>query len=147
MCCEETTRQALRGVGLKATPQRLMILSALRHVGGHRTASQVFDALGKGIVPNPSTVYRTLRAANEAGIVLDFLRLGDEAEFEWNEAPHHHLVCQRCGALTMLAADTFSPLAATLRQETGFEVGVRHLAVRGTCRTCAGRSTTMSETR
>ena len=43
MSCEQATAQALRESGHRLTPQRLMILSVIRHSDMHVTASEIYD--------------------------------------------------------------------------------------------------------
>ncbi|MYC06449.1 MAG: transcriptional repressor, partial [Chloroflexi bacterium] len=42
MSCEQATAQALRESGHRLTPQRLMILSVIRHSELHVTASEIY---------------------------------------------------------------------------------------------------------
>ena len=61
MSCEDETAELLREAGHKLTPQRMMILRALRHSGGHVTAGQIAEQV-RAAYPfvDVSTVYRTL---------------------------------------------------------------------------------------
>ena len=61
MSCENETAVALRDAGQKVTPQRMAILSAVRHAGEHVTATSVIDQI-QAAQPyvDPSTIYRTL---------------------------------------------------------------------------------------
>ena len=43
MSCEQATAQTLKETGHRLTPQRLMILSAIRHADGHKTASEILE--------------------------------------------------------------------------------------------------------
>ena len=61
MSCEKSSAQALRERGLRLTPQRRLILAALRHAGGHRSANELLEEVRR-VYPDvdASTVYRTL---------------------------------------------------------------------------------------
>ncbi|MEX2081362.1 MAG: transcriptional repressor, partial [Dehalococcoidia bacterium] len=61
MSCDSETAEILRQAGHKLTPQRMLIVRALRHAGGHMSAPQLADAV-KADYPavDVSTVYRTL---------------------------------------------------------------------------------------
>jgi Fe2+ or Zn2+ uptake regulation protein len=59
MSCETETAIALREAGQKITPQRMLILSTLRHTEHHITASEVLDHVRRAYpFVDASTVYR-----------------------------------------------------------------------------------------
>ena len=84
MSCETETVQVLRAGGHKATPQRLMILSALRHSDGHLTAGEIFEQVR---VDYPyvdiSTVYRTLGVLKELRLVSETDMGTGDTSYEW----------------------------------------------------------------
>jgi Fur family transcriptional regulator, ferric uptake regulator len=128
----------LRSAGQKVTPQRLLILSALRDSRGHVTASQILQKV-RASYPyvDASTVYRTLAAAKELKLVSETnLGSGDNL-FEWISSDrHHHLICRSCNGVASLDDRYLAVLATTLEQETGFDADMEHLALFGTCKTC-----------
>ena len=131
----------LRSAGQKVTPQRLLILTALRDSRGHVTASQILEKV-KASYPyvDASTVYRTLAAAKEMRLVSETnLGSGDNL-FEWiGSERHHHLICRLCGNVSLLEERYVEGLAATLESETGFDADLDHLALFGTCGECKGK--------
>ncbi|MGE5595955.1 MAG: Fur family transcriptional regulator, partial [Hyphomicrobiales bacterium] len=61
MSCEDETADILRRAGHKMTPQRLLILRALRHAEGHISAAQITEQIREAYpFVDISTVYRTL---------------------------------------------------------------------------------------
>jgi len=137
--CERDTAQELRDSGHRFTVQRLKIAAALRHCGGHRTAEEIHDLLA---TQDPhlsmplSTVYRTLATLKAARLVAE-VDAGGRAAYEWvAEQPHHHLMCQRCGAEVGLEPRLLDDLAARIQSETGFEAYLDHLAIAGRCAAC-----------
>jgi Fur family transcriptional regulator, ferric uptake regulator len=128
----------LRSAGQKVTPQRLLILTALRDSHGHVTASQILEKV-KASYPyvDASTVYRTLAAAKELRLVSETnLGSGDNL-FEWiGSERHHHLICRVCGNVSLLDEKYVEVLATTLEAETGFDADLDHLALFGTCVMC-----------
>ena len=134
----------LRSAGQKVTPQRLLILTALRDSHGHVTASQILEKV-KASYPyvDASTVYRTLAAAKDLRLVSETnLGSGDNL-FEWiGSERHHHLICRICGSVGMLEEHYVEGLAATLERETGFDADLEHLALFGTCAGCRKKQTT-----
>jgi Fe2+ or Zn2+ uptake regulation protein len=87
-----------------------------------------------------ATVYNTLDALANAGL-SGTLRLGNAARFDPNTAPHHHAVCDACGVITDLPAETVAPKPATVKrlhkQALGFNVRSIERIYRGVCASCA----------
>ena len=127
----------LRRVGQRVTPQRLVILSALRP-GEHLSADEVFarvEPLLPGV--NRSTVYRTLELFRDLGLV-SMTDLGSGTrQFELLDDLHHHLICHRCGAILELDDALVDPLRDGIRTRYGFAPAIDHLAVFGFCSVCA----------
>jgi Fur family ferric uptake transcriptional regulator len=144
MAQEPDIASLLRSAGQKVTPQRLLILTALRDSHGHVTASQILEKV-KASYPfvDASTVYRTLASAKELRLVSETnLGTGDNL-FEWiGSERHHHLICRVCGGVSMLEERYVTGLAETLERETGFDADLDHLALFGTCAGCKAKQTT-----
>jgi len=88
----------LRRVGLRATPQRLAILNLLLNTTSHPGPEAVYRELAPsypGLSMN--TVYQTLHALDEAGLVRRVASLQNTYRYDANVAPHVHLVCRGCG--------------------------------------------------
>jgi Fur family peroxide stress response transcriptional regulator len=135
----------LRRSGLKLTPQRIAIVRLFAEDPSHPTAQDLFERL-RPAFPSMSfaTVYNTLDAlarAGLAGIVRLPGKRGDAARFDPNSTPHHHAVCDSCGAVKDIAAGTLaaSPAAqARLRRSApGFSVRSVERIYRGLCAACA----------
>jgi Fur family ferric uptake transcriptional regulator len=139
MSCEKDTADLLRASGQKVTPQRLLILSCLRHAGGHVTASQILEEARRSYpYIDASTVYRTLAAAKDLRLVSETnLGAGDNL-FEWlgAEDRHHHLICKSCGQVTQLDESHLASLTRSLQRETGFQADLDHIAIFGLCKEC-----------
>ena len=142
MSCETETAQALRAGGQKVTPQRLIILSALRHAGGHVTASRLLDEARKSYpYIDASTVYRTLAAARDLKLVTETNMGSGETLFEWQGGHrHHHLICKQCGQVVSLEEGHLDVLSKTLERETGFRADLDHIAIFGTCSVCVAKA-------
>jgi Fe2+ or Zn2+ uptake regulation protein len=138
MSCETDTASVLRSAGHKVTPQRLLILSCLRHAGGHVTAARLLeDARRSYPYIDASTVYRTLAAAKDLRLVSETNLGGGDNLFEWLGADrHHHIICRRCGQVASLEEAHLDALADALERETGFRADFDHIAIFGTCRAC-----------
>jgi Fur family transcriptional regulator, ferric uptake regulator len=129
---------ALKQRGLRMTPQRQLVLDAVASMQGHVSADQVYQHVVR-VFPdvNISTVYRTLEVLEELGVVRHTHFHDDVALYERTDmAPHHHMVCSRCGADFELDLDVLQPLADELRRRYGFEADLAHSAIVGQCRAC-----------
>ena len=138
MSCEAEIATALRAVGQKITPQRMLILGCVRHTGGHITASQILDSVRRSYpFIDASTVYRTLAVAKDLRLVSETnLGSGDNL-FEWIDAErHHHLICRVCGSVSSLEERHLDGLASAVQNETGFSADIDHIAIFGTCAGC-----------
>jgi Fur family transcriptional regulator, ferric uptake regulator len=129
---------ALKQRGLRMTPQRQLILDAVASMHGHVSAEQVYQQVVR-VFPdvNISTVYRTLEVLEELGVVRHTHFHEGVAQYQrTDEAPHHHMVCSRCGSDAELDLELLQPLAAELRRRYGFEADLAHTAIVGRCRAC-----------
>ena len=139
MSCESETALSLREAGQKLTPQRMLILSAVRHHGKHVTAAGVLEEVRRAYpFIDASTVYRTLAAARELRLVSE-AHMGGETQFEWtgNNEPHHHLICRACNAISSLESSYVDGLATLLLEQEGFTADLAHFSIFGTCRECS----------
>ena len=131
---DDDWRTALRARGLRLTPQREMILTAVEELE-HATPDQVLAHVRQSSAAvNISTVYRTLEVLEELGLVRH-AHLSDRAPtyHSVREHEHFHLVCRNCGRVTSVDPHVLSALRATLQDEEGFEMDVGHLTIFGTC--------------
>src|SRR3569832_64989 len=89
----------LAAAGLKLTAQRRAIVQRFAAEETHPTAQELYERL-RGEFPGMSfaTVYNTLDALTARGL-SSTLRLGTAARFDPNIEPHHHAVCDGCGAV------------------------------------------------
>ncbi len=131
--------QQLRTDGARITAARRALVTALVDAGDrHVTAEDLVDTVHRIIpVVHRSTVYRTLDALEQAGVV-EHVHLGHgRAVYHLSEDRHHHLVCDRCGAVVQVPEAVVAPLRDTLAAGYGFVVNGRHFALPGVCRACA----------
>jgi Fur family ferric uptake transcriptional regulator len=136
--CESETAKALRTIGQKVTPQRMLVLCAVRHRKTHVTAGDVLAEVRRSLpYIDVSTVYRTLNSAKELRLISEVSRAGEDNEYEWIGADrHHHLICRSCGAEQLLDNSYLDSLAAALLEEHGFQADLDHFAISGLCRAC-----------
>ena len=138
MSCEHTTVQALKASGHRLTPQRLMILSAVRHAGAHITAGDIMQQV-KESYPyiDVSTVYRTMTVLKQMRLVSETDMGGGESRYEWIEkARHHHLICRSCDRVSLLDHKYLVTLGTEVLEDYGFQADIDHFAIFGLCEDC-----------
>ncbi|MGB2695937.1 MAG: transcriptional repressor [Dehalococcoidia bacterium] len=139
MSCETETVQVLREAGHKATPQRLMILSSVRHADGHLTANDILDQVRLDYpYVDISTVYRTLAVLKELRLVSETDMGSGDTMYEWvrQQKRHHHLICRSCDAVASLDDQYLENLGAEIMAESGFRPDIDHFAIFGLCAKC-----------
>ncbi len=128
----------LRAQGGRITSCRRAILDAFLGVGGHVTAESL-TARVQASQPDvhESTVYRFLDELERLGVV-DHVHLGHgPAVYHLASDAHHHLVCDRCGAVVEVPEEVFASLRSRLETDFGFKLQPRHFAGTGRCNGCA----------
>jgi Fe2+ or Zn2+ uptake regulation protein len=124
--------------GMRVTSQRLLIERALRHQGGHLTAEQVHELVAPALPGvTQQTVYSTLALLADLGVARRVAAPGPSTRFEAVGADHHHMICERCGAIEDLEARV--PLGAVARaaRDSGFVPASAGVTVLGLCARCA----------
>jgi Fur family ferric uptake transcriptional regulator len=139
--------ELLRRVGCRPTPQRLEVLQALGN-GEHLTAEQLYNRV-RGAIPtiNPSTVYRTLEALEQVGLVRCSDLGAGRMHFELARGHrHHHVVCGACGAVAHLHDEVMAPVGAGVRAATGYVLDTRaEILLPSRCPACADAGESRTE--
>src|SRR3979411_1444416 len=92
--------QAFDRTGRRRTSQRFFILEHLITRPEHATVEELWSALNKRHTrASRATVYNTLHALVDAGLVREFTLDGKAARYDANLERHHHFVCDSCGAV------------------------------------------------
>lgn len=129
---EEHATEVLRARGCAMTPQRRAILRYLDGNLQHPTAYQIFEAVtGDFPITSRATVYNTLALLEELGLVKTLRDAAGEVRYDPRAEAHHHLVCERCGALEDVPAE-----AVEVRLHGA--LARARVTLQGTCAACAG---------
>ena len=131
---------ALRHDGFRITRARRAVCEVLAAAPrDHLSAGDIYALIGPDF--DQSTVYRTLEALEEAGLVTH-THMGHGASIYHlaADAPHQHLVCSRCGATIDLDPTGIESLLAEITRRTGFVPDPAHFALSGLCRECAAKA-------
>jgi Fur family ferric uptake transcriptional regulator len=131
---------ALAQAGLRATRQRRTVLEALNARDDAVTAQAIYEELARGDERvGLTTVYRTLAGLADAGLVDVFETGGEQAFRRCSQAHHHHLICERCGAVTEITAEEVERWVADVAARRGFRVTGHRADVFGVCAECQAR--------
>lgn len=134
-------RSALRSGGYRITPQRQLVLEAVRHLD-HATPEAILEDV-RQVAPdvNLSTVYRTLDVLEDVGLVTHaHIGHGSAAYHSDDEPAHLHLVCGICHKVEPLPVEVAADFVASLAETTGFRADITHTSLHGTCADCAGKA-------
>ncbi|MBU6279314.1 MAG: transcriptional repressor [Actinomycetales bacterium] len=133
-------------IGVRSTRQRSAIADVLREQSGFHSAQEYFDLLrNRGQRIGLTTVYRTLQALVASGDVDMLVGADGEARYRGCGQAlghHHHLVCRQCGRTVEIAATEVEQWASSVAVAHGFTSVDHTVELVGTCRNCAGDTST-----
>jgi Fur family ferric uptake transcriptional regulator len=138
MTCSLKYAPQLRAQGLRMTPQRMAILHALHHTGGHLSPTQVFEMARKEYprLTEP-TVYRTLDELAEKKFLLAAHVGNGKMVYELAEDHnHHHLICRECHAEIKIEHTRLEKLFTGLQSSSGYRLIDSHVTFFGICPKC-----------
>ena len=128
----------LREQGYRLTPQRMMILSAIENSHDHISAEEIYaQVAAKYANVNISTVYRTLELLKRLNLVTETYLGNSHVRYHpADKGHHHHLVCEKCGAIIDIDESTLARLQDVLLHRYNFNARLSHLAIFGRCANC-----------
>jgi Fur family transcriptional regulator, ferric uptake regulator len=128
----------LEGVGVRATRQRVVVLSELMGEQNDVTAQELHERLrGRGERLGLATVYRTLGLLAEGGVIDSLAHRPGELCYRWcGEGHHHHLVCSSCHQVVELDDCELEPWLDRVSQAHDFVTTGHRLEVSGLCGDC-----------
>ena len=142
---QDEIRSLLKGKGLKVTPQRVAIYKALAETTCHPTASDLFLRVARDYpMISQNTVYYTLSSFRETGLVKEVNYWHDQARFDANVRPHHHLICLGCRAILDIENRALNRLTSCSAIPKEFQVIDHQVEFYGFCRICRHSSDRIS---
>lgn len=138
----EAPERLLERRGLRPTPQRVGVLAELIKERDDVTAQGLHQRLrAEGARIGLATVYRTLAALREKGIVDTLSHHPGELCYRLcADEHHHHLVCTSCHRVIELGGCDLEPRLQQLAASHGFVATGHRLDVAGLCATCRAGS-------
>jgi len=131
---QKQIKKYLAKKGLRPSHVRVQVFRYLLEHRTHPTAEEIFSSLAEEMPTlSRTSVYNTLRAFTEAGLVKIITVEGDKVRFDADLSDHGHFRCSRCGKIY-----DFGFSFDGLRWEglEDFEVESKELYLRGLCPEC-----------
>ena len=124
--------------GLRVTTQRLSVLGELAREPHDATAQQLWERLRRrGVRIGLATVYRTLGALSEEGVVDALSHRSRELCYRLcGEGHHHHLVCTSCHRVVELPDCDLGSWLEHVAREHDFVATDHQIELSGVCGDC-----------
>ena len=127
----------LKEFGLKATPQRVTILSAIDSKG-HANVEEIYlDAIEKHPTISLATVYKNVTALAEINLLKELAITNKKSKYEISKEPHSHIICKKCGYVEDVTLNnTIEVECNTLAKTNSFDLEDIELNIYGICKKC-----------
>jgi Fur family peroxide stress response transcriptional regulator len=123
--------------GMKITHQRMEIFRELASTGEHPDAESIYRQLRKRMPTiSRDTVYRTLSALVDQGLVQKVEPHSEGARYDANPDRHHHFICTVCGSISDFCSNALNRLPIPKSVQAMGQIEVAQVQVRGICRAC-----------
>jgi len=128
----------LRARGYRLTPQRQLVLDAVRRLGHSTPDALATEVQRTAPSVNITTIYRTLELLEQLGLVRHTHLDHGAPTYHPAEDEHLHLVCRSCGDVTEESTDLVAEVVQRLAVDRAFAVDVGHITFFGKCARCRG---------
>lgn len=123
----------------KVTPIRCAVLCAMKKSKHPATVAQLLGEF-EAQAPNFVTLYRTMHAFTEAGLVRKIQLHSNETAYELSDrGDHHHIVCIKCDSIEEFDdCAVEKTMNAVLKKSKKFRVITNHtFELQGVCSACS----------
>lgn len=124
--------------GMRLTRQRLAIYRELESRFDHPDVDHLYRAV-KPRIPQLSlfTVYRTMNALENAGMVLRVATWKSHARYDSTVSSHVHFLCESCGRIDDVEAENHPELLAAAQRSAKGTVRRVDVMMSGRCEACS----------
>lgn len=131
----DKVREQIRHAGLKASNQRVNVLSFLLNCDFHPSAEEIFRGISE-LDPRLSraTIYNTLKTFSEVGLVRTLEFKDSENRYDVHLHDHAHFQCRSCGKLQDIDLPTDFTSSPQLK---GYVIDRQAVLLNGLCPECA----------
>jgi len=129
--------QLLKEHGLKATFQRMTILSAIDDMG-HANVDEIYErVLETHPTLSLATVYKNIITMVDEGVLVEVPIAGRKSKYELKKEEHLHLVCIECGSVVDQEMDpVLDEDTRKVASNSSFALRERQLNLYGVCEKC-----------
>ena len=135
----EQAHRSLAGVGSRSGSARDEVMELLAREGCLLSAQEIHDRLrGRGRRVGMASVYRTLDLLSSQRL-LRRVEVDGVASFEVMLASgehHHHLVCERCGAMVAFEDAELERVLGLVQQRLGVPAAEHEVIIHALCPDC-----------
>jgi Fe2+ or Zn2+ uptake regulation protein len=131
-------RNSLAESGGRWTRARERVLEAFSSERRPLTPRDVHRRTGGRM--SAASVYRNIGLLRELGLLVAVDRVGEGERYELSDKHrdhHHHVICDRCGAVEDLDGCLLKPLERQVRKDTRYRITRHMLNLYGLCPSCA----------
>jgi len=138
---QEKAIAVMKANGVKVTPQRRGIISALQRADQPLSIKEIYKRVKK-VFPDIShdTVYRTVDMLVRLQVLAPIHltgRVTGKYELQDPEKPHHHLICIKCGRSFCLKNCPLDTAAVPEAEQLSFKIKGHALEFYGYCEGCS----------
>lgn len=130
-CSVDDVYRRCRGLGMRLSRQRRMVLDLLWQEKSHLSARDIFEKLnGLGRNIGHTSVYQNLEALQSAGVIECIDRASGRL-YGYRADPHSHLTCLESGAIQDLDIQLPESLMREIEASTGYVIETYSLSLSG----------------
>ena len=124
---------SLKEHGLKVTPQRVTILTAIKRQG-HANIDEIYqEAKTTNPTMSLATVYKNVTSLIETNLLKEVAINNQKSKYELTKEPHSHLICKKCGSVEDINSNNLFTLN---RDNLDFDIEDVELNIYGVCSKC-----------
>ncbi len=129
---------SVNDVVYRKSRQRQKIYDLIKDMQNHPTAIWIYNSL-KEEIPSLSlgTVYRNLNILLEQGLIHKVSFDGNCDRFDARIESHHHLICEKCGAVDDIFLPRVSDIYKDALKDKKFKITHHRMDFFGICEKCA----------
>ena len=122
----------------KNTKQRKAISDLLLSITKFSSAQEVHNLLiSRGEKIGLATVYRTLQALSETGVVDVLRNENGEALYKaCSKNHHHHLVCTKCAQTSEFNTSEIEQIMQKIARDNNYKISGHVIEIFGLCKNC-----------
>ncbi|MDM5200266.1 Fur family transcriptional regulator [Fictibacillus enclensis] len=131
---EQAAKTKLKEIGMRITPQRVLILKNIIAMNGHLTAEEIHRELPSFITL--ATVYNNLNYFAELNLINELSFGSSCSKYELADTSHYHVICESCQQIADFNYPLLNEVEYAAAQVAHFKVHRHTLEFYGLCQEC-----------